>query len=122
MKLKKVGFFRELRHGDENGPSLKTCIRSEPQEDEAKIINYLKSGICFISCSGITQDVLDPSSEFRIPPHILTDGVWAWPQDIVYYVQKYHAQLPSIFVDHMKSNNWTVISENKMDLLTLELE
>ena len=39
-----TAFFRELRHGNPSGPSLREAIQSTPQPDETRIVGYLKSG------------------------------------------------------------------------------
>lgn len=120
MKVKKVGAFCELPHGDKaNGLSLRECI-STPHEAEAKIIQYLESGIGWIACAGPTIDVLDESSPLIACPHVMTDGTWAWYGDLAYYVEKYHVQLPNEFIEHMKMNNWMVPPEDKVDVYNLQ--
>ena len=57
MKLNRVGFFRELKHGDEFGLSLKKADRINSTEDEDKIIEYLDSGITFCVTAGLVSDV-----------------------------------------------------------------
>lgn len=121
MKLKKVGFFRELRHGDEDGASLKELINHISQKNESKIISYLNQGKLFITCLGINRDVLDRSSPFISPPHILTDGFWTWPNDLPYYIEKYHVRLPDEFISHMQSKNWIISPESEINLEVLEL-
>ena len=120
MKVKKVGAFCELPHGDKaNGLSLRECI-STPHEAEAKIIQYLESGVLWIARMGLTRDVLDESSEFVTSSHVLTDGTWVWYEDLAYYVEKYHVQLPNEFIEHMKMNNWTVPPEDQVDVYNLQ--
>jgi hypothetical protein len=120
--LKKVGFFRELSYGDDNGLSLRESINSFPQENEDKTAKYLKNGVLFIACFGVTHDILDESSDFTTEPHILTDGTWAWFNELSYYVEKYHVKLPDDFLVHMESSNWLIPSEEEIDLLGLEIE
>jgi hypothetical protein len=119
-KLCKVGFFRELPHGDNAGPSLQEMGGSLPYPDQVNILSYLKSGKEFITCLGLTSDVLNPSSEM-IAPHVLTDGVWAWSLDLEYYVRKYYVQLPELFLHHMRENEWQVpdIDEQTLELLEI---
>jgi hypothetical protein len=119
MKLKKVGFFRELRHGMLDGPLLRSLISEAPQENEQRIVSYLKGGVMFIATPAIVEDVLDPGQLIG-SPHILTDGVWAWSGDLPHYVEKYHVCLPSEFVAHMEKNNWAVPSEESLHLDQLE--
>jgi hypothetical protein len=119
-KLNKVGFFRELPHGDEDGPILREMVSSSPHQDEANVLNYLNLGEELITCLGLTSDVLYPSSEM-ISPHILTDGVWAWPLDLEYYVRTYHVQLPEPFLRHMNKNQWKIPAIDQETLEQLEI-
>ncbi len=121
MKLKKYGFFKELRHGDENGISLKDLVNKNASMNEEKQVNYLKKGTVFIACAGIVKDVLNEKDGIIGSPHILTDGVWAWPADLIYYVEKYHIKIPDDFAKHMMDNNWMPPSEGNINLEELEL-
>jgi hypothetical protein len=44
MKLKHIGFFNELKHGDPKGPSLKSAVRPTPNYEMKAIANYLMPG------------------------------------------------------------------------------
>ena len=121
-KLQPVGFFRELPHGSEDGPSLKALVSDRPQDDEEEIVRYLRDGILFVVCPGVVDDALDPSAGTIGAPHLLTDTSWAWPNDLAYYVQKYHVKLPGEFVAHMKAHNWRVPDEAEIDLEALEVD
>lgn len=120
MKLKKVGFFRELRHGMPDGPELRSLLSPSPYEHEDRIAQYLRNGVLLIASPGVIEDVLSPGQLIG-GPHILTDGVWAWPSDLAHYVEKYHVRLPSEFTDHMAQRNWAVPPEDsfRLDLLSL---
>ena len=39
--MKRVGFFKELTHGDKNATSIKEIIGQNTLDKESKIINYL---------------------------------------------------------------------------------
>ena len=121
MILKRVGFFRELEHGDKFGMSLKEAVRNVPSENEEKIVTYLDSGIAFCVAPGLVSDVLDESKGVISNLEILTDGTWAWPSDLSYYVKVYHIGLDENFIAHIVKNKWLVPSENEIDLLKLEL-
>lgn len=120
MKLKKVGFFRELRHGEPDGPELRSLLSKVPQDDERRIVHYLRSGVVLIATPGFVEDVLSPGQVVG-SPDILTDGHWAWPGDLPHYVERYHARVPSEFVAHMVENRWAVPSEDTVPLDQLEL-
>ncbi len=121
MKLKRVGFFRELKHGDELGASLKESVRDIPLEDEKKFVEYLESGIAFCVTAGLVSDVLDGSKGIISNLEILTDGSWAWPSDLSYYVKVYHIELDKCFIEHIRKNEWIMPSIEDMDLMKLEL-
>jgi hypothetical protein len=55
---------------------------------------------------GPGTDVLSPAGPRIDPPHLLTDGVWYWPLDLAYYVERYHVALPAPFVAHMQACGW----------------
>jgi hypothetical protein len=119
-KVNTVGFFQELSHGDSDGPKLRDSLQQTSDKHETEIVGYLLSGKILIACFGIASDILNPSSEFKIAPHIMTDGVWAWPQDLAYYVKEYHVLLPDSFINHMIANQWCVPDITEEKLLTLE--
>jgi hypothetical protein len=116
MLLRKAGFFRELSHGMVDGPSLRESLRESPIENEHKVIDYLSHGVLFVATFGLASDVLDDKGALIGPPHILTDGIWAWPKDLIHYVKKYHIYLPEEFVSHMKANHWKVPPETDIAL------
>ena len=89
--------------------------------NEGEQINYLKKGIVFIACPGTVRDALNVTSGIIGSPHILTDGVWAWPADLAYYVEKYHVRLPDDFTQHMKSCFWTPPNGDNINIEELEI-
>lgn len=117
MQIKLAGFFRELPHGFPIGPSLRTLVSAIPQEDEARIIAYLKGGVISAVAVCTTDDVLSPRPHTLIGPlRILTDGIWEWPSDLAHYVERYHVRIPAAFVAHMRARNWQVPSESEIDM------
>ncbi len=119
MIVERVGFFSELDHGDDDGPSLVTARRYEASPHAEHIVAYLNAGALFIACAGITNDVLDPEHPIIGAPHIRTDGVYAWPADLAHYVAVHHVALPEAFVRHAEANGWRV--PEGVDVTTLEL-
>lgn len=121
MKLKRIGFFRELRHGDEFGMSLKEAVRNTASENEDKIVEYLDNGVTFCITAGLVSDVLNESKGVIRNLEILTDGMWVWPSDLSYYVKFYHIELDTHFLEHIKKNEWTIPNKKDIDLSKLEL-
>lgn len=119
MKLKRVGFFQELDHGDPDGPKLVDSV-GRPQPDEQEIVRYLRNGLLLVGCPGLVNDVLDTGTGPIGSPDILTDGEWAWPGDLPYYVEKYHVALPDEFVQHVRQSNFKMPTDSEVDMSTLE--
>lgn len=118
-KVKQYGFFRELEHGISESDSIKDFIDKINLKDKDKIVNYLASGHLFIACPGVVADILSESSEIIGCPNILTDGEWAWPEDLVYYVSKYNVDIPELMKTFIVNNNWKV--PEKIDITNLQL-
>ena len=111
--LKAVGFFRELAHGDSNGARLADLRRKEASTEEARVVEYLRKGVSLIVSPGVVYDVINGSGPIGTGG-ILTDGEWAWPDDLSYYVETYHVALPADFV------NWMAERKYEMGLLSKE--
>ena len=121
MRLKRVGFFRELDHGMENGASLKDSVLQKPQANEDKIIKYLKTGIVYCNSPGLVMDVLVKENGVIGNLNILTDGEWIWPSDLSYYVELYHVKLNEDFVMHMEKVNWIMLNQQEIKWDQFEL-
>ena len=119
MKLKRVGFYKELRGTKAEGESIREAISEYANEFEEKIIEYLNNGLVLIGSPGPVKDVLNDSKNFVGSMHILTDGLWAWPSVLKYYVKEYHIKLPEEFINHMLERNW-IIKKDEVDISTLE--
>src|SRR6266550_8203775 len=87
MGTKRVGFFRELKHGDPDGPVLAEAVRNEPGPDERDLVAYLRGATVLAGAPGLADDALDTSKTQVSPFHICTDGTWMWPLDLAYYVE-----------------------------------
>jgi hypothetical protein len=101
--------YRELadrRKDLANLPSLKDAASAQPHVDQDKIVNYLRTGPNFSAMGKVVGDVLNPSEKVTLFPGTNTDGLYLWPTELAYYVQKYHVRLPQAFVDRMASLQW----------------
>lgn len=119
MKLKRTGFFAELPHGESSGPSLKASVRDDPQPNEPRIVEYLRCGCMFIAAPGLARDVLNKEDLVIGALRILTDGVWCWPSDLSYYVDKYHVRVPTEFLRRMEEKGW--MPPKNVDIQSLEM-
>ncbi len=107
-KLKQVGFFRELPHGDPCAISLIDSKGGLSDEVAKRAAGYLGLGALFVASPGLTIDVLSESKEVIGGLGVLTDGVWAWPSDLGFYVEKYKVGLPVEFLKYMESKGFRV--------------
>jgi len=119
MKLKRIGFFPELSTAPSEAVSLKDVVRDVGSSEEAKIAAYLKSGIVFIARPGIERDVLNDQHPVIGSGHLLTDGIWLWPDSLSHYVATYHLRLRDEFIDHLRARSWSVPAE--IDLRSLSI-
>jgi hypothetical protein len=117
-KLIRVGFFREMRHGEPSDPSLTEARAPAPAPQQDKLAAYLAAGHVYIATPGMAKDVIDRKTVIG-PPNYLTDGEYVWPGDAAYYVRTYNARLPTAFVEHVVARGFQV--PPGVDLATLEL-
>lgn len=101
-----AGFFREIRHGHPEGPSLRASLAPEPHRDEERIVSYLEHGTHLAVTGSLATDVLRDDSKPIVALGTLTDGVWIWPSDLPYYVATYHARVPDELIARAASLGW----------------
>jgi hypothetical protein len=119
MKIKYAGFYDELEYINRQCGSIYEVIAKSSNQDKDKIIPYLESGEVLWACPTVTRDVLLKVEKFIGPLNILTDGIWTWPSDLVYYLKEYHVALDKDFISHMRNNNW-VFDKNAVNFEELE--
>lgn len=95
--MKVIGKYREI-YNDHSLPSLKDNISENPTPDKDLILKYLKSGkIVAVSPSFITDVISGKKTKNQLM--MMTDGVFEWRSDIVYYFDKYNLKLPDDFIN-----------------------
>ncbi len=104
--LRRVGFFRELRHGLPDGPSIHAACRRKLWPDYQLAAEYLRSGSTVVTAGVLTDDIIDPKNTQIAPLAVLSDGVWVWPADLAHYVERYQCELPVEFLEHMRRAGW----------------
>ena len=121
MRVRHLGFFSDLPHGISSEPRVQSLIADSPLNDESRLVKYLNDGELFIASPGVVHDVLSDSDTVIGSADILTDGVWAWPRDLSYYVSRYHVHLPEDFVEHARRNRWVIPNGIQLEALIFEL-
>jgi len=119
--LIRMGFFRELDHGDGSDFRLEDWITSTPGRDEEPLATYLDTGKIFRTTDDLARDMLadDPDEAPIGPLRYLTDGTYVWPSDLPYYVRRYHVRLPRAFVIHARANGFRVPEHLDVSKLTM---
>lgn len=117
-RVRLAGNFTELGWQDADSLSLaEQCGKRRPDR-KAEVVAYLRAGATFVISPGIEADFLDPSTKAG-SGSIVTDGVWAWPKTLAYYVERYDVGLPADFEAYMARNEWKV--PDGIDARSLEL-
>ncbi|MEV7686430.1 hypothetical protein ACFW1F_22570 [Streptomyces bungoensis] len=109
--IRRVGFYREIGGqgaGAHDTPSLRDAVRDSGPWDEDRVLAYLESGLEIYSTMGAERDVLTGDEWITGAGSLVTDGTWLWPTDLVHYVRRHHAVLPQEFLDHIRTNDYTV--------------
>ncbi|AUW46865.1 hypothetical protein [Rhizobium leguminosarum] len=118
-QLKRIGFFRELPYGSPEGLSIDSSFSEFSLEKRAKVIAYLRSGTVCVVSPGLSRDVVSAERNIIGSLSLLTDGVFLWPSDLAYYIEKYSVGIPQEFLEHMEQNAWVISTD--IDIHNLEL-
>jgi hypothetical protein len=122
--LKEVGFFREthpfLNRGNRRVlPSIRDSMRASASPAADDICGYLRAGRQFAYTSSIPFFASDEDRRAHgLGGFELTDGIWLWPDELHYYVRRFHLSLPQEFVADMGCQNWQV---RDVDLTVLQV-
>ena len=123
MKLKSVGFFKEMDHGIDTEGTIMDYIDKGNKSEDVDIYKYLESGIEIIVVPETCYDVIDREKGISGVSSEYTDGIWIWPGDLAYYVKNYNLKLPDDFITTMKNNNWLVsLTVDEIDCDDLEID
>ena len=99
--LQGVGFFYRLPDIDRlHILNLLRC--PEPLHDEAAIATYLDAGVVIAVIPGLETDPLIVGTPFAGALHLRTDGRYAWPQTLSYWLRKHHLMLPDPFLEYVR--------------------
>jgi hypothetical protein len=104
-----VGFYAEL--GPENViyvGSILDAVRSDPADDEARIVTYLEGGLPLLDIMEKGRDVISGDRYIDGCSSILTDGTWIWRLDLPYYAKRYHLELDAAFLEHVRAADYTI--------------
>lgn len=123
MKVKTVGYFKEMPHGETSADSIYDFINKEDKLRIDKICRYLENGIEFIVSPGMVEDIINPEKGTAGVTSTYTDGMWFWPGDLSYYVRNYGLKLPDEFIETMEENGWEIkVALDDLDYEEIEVD
>ena len=105
---KPLGNFIELGAFDlTDATSIHDAVRKLPHEKEKEVLKYLEKGKTYISMMGLYFDIVDKNHK-SITGYgsFITDGIWEWRDDLIYYIRKYHVRLSDEFMIYLEDKNW----------------
>jgi hypothetical protein len=115
-----VGAFREMGYDDDD-PSLVEARGKRAVENREQVVSYLRAGTSYLVSPGPVADYFD-ESRFAGTAGILTDGVFAWPHFLAYYVEQYDVELPAEFEQHMRERGWSAPTNVDLEPVALPWE
>ncbi len=65
-------------------------------------MRYLRGGVVLATTGTLVDHYFDAKNVRVAPAEVRTDGEWAWPADLAYYVEKYSVGLPEKFLQHVR--------------------
>ena len=103
-----VGCFRDL--GYEGAPSIAEVRGRRSPEHQAQVVAYLKAGKMLVMSPAFVRDSFDRGIVAG-SRSIRTDGEFAWPDSLAYFVERYAVELPIEFEQHMAARRWEMPRE-----------
>lgn len=122
MTIKRVGFFRELRHGGCDDPALRELLGQLAVDHVDEAVRYLVAGQTLVATGSMVDDVLDPTKRAVARLEMATDGEWVWPRDAAYYVREYRVGLPEAFLRVVAARRGIPPVLDRDALLRVEIE
>jgi hypothetical protein len=117
VMLTPVVRFREFPFGTIHDPSMRDCMSAQPWENQANVLQYLRSGLILgVNMGADLTDWFDPPAKAN--PIVegrrrggvteMTDGIWFWYAGLIHFIEKYNVRVPAAFVEHAAQQNWCV--------------
>jgi hypothetical protein len=108
-----AGFYEELGAGsDFSQGSIREVRLNDAQPDEDLLAAYLDQGHLLVDFTETTRDVIGGKERIIGGSSLRSDNTWIWRIDLSFYVRKYHLKLPDEFVEHARSQGFTVPEKN----------
>lgn len=90
-----------------DGSPLISRQNLDPREIPA-LVAYLTRAPVAVSAPGTTRDEIVASAPASVPRAFHTDGTWAWPAAVGYYLSLYRLPPQAELVEHIRSHRYTL--------------
>ncbi|MFH8487918.1 hypothetical protein [Streptomyces longisporoflavus] len=120
--IKVAGFFEELSPGwgFPTCGSIREFTHGVGIPDQDRVLSYLRSGTGIWSEMSAGPDVLNPDAPLLSGiGSLYTDGEWLWREDLAYYVETHHIDLPAEFLSRIRSFDYMPPEIEKSRLLSI---
>jgi hypothetical protein len=104
MNLQQIGYFHEL-DADAKEQAILALRSPVPRDHEELVLHYLERGEPIAVSPMIDTDVMVGDNVSLGEVIIRSDGTFAWPSTLAYFVKTYHLELPENFVSHVIQRN-----------------
>ena len=94
-----IGKTKEIYH-DNTLPSITELVSDTPTQNKSDVLKYLRKGK-ITSCSPACIRDIFTNEIINIPLNCMTDGIYAWRSDAIYYFEKYNLKLDDTFIDYV---------------------
>ena len=89
------------------------------QAERAQVAAYLRAGVEYVHYRGYSHSRMPGGPPDReMGAREFTDGVWAWPEGLVVYVERFAVRPPEEFLAHARANGCRIPSD--LDMAALE--
>lgn len=96
-----IGFYKENTN-DATLPSIYDDI-NRFTGDKDKVLKYMKKCRVLAAAPAILQDVIS-GKPINKELTFMTDGVYGWRSDLIYYIDKYDLKIPTDFLNRAIAN------------------
>jgi hypothetical protein len=119
LSMTLVGNFSELGFTEDVcQTTLASARQHRSAEHKTEVLHFLRAGKPLMAAPSHTRDAFTGAA-IADKPTIVTNGVYAWPLALAYYVEHHNIVLPEAFEAHMARHGWQVPEELDVNRLAI---
>jgi len=106
MKLQLIGYWKTSDRPELPLPQ-DLVDKAWESEERRKVAAYLRQGAACMSYMGYSYCRFpDGPSPKEMGCRDFSDGIWAWPEGLAVYVERYSVGLPEPFLEHVREQSY----------------